>query len=191
MSGNSLNPGRFRVFALVLAALFITAILLFSSLIGCGEKEPPPLPLEEEEPAVGYIPGLSGDQSRTVEEMGYPDHFFISIDPASSDRIERWLYFAEGKALDFDNGRLFGEETIEDESAAYPPTDLHPQDFATLTTPQEATQLLGEPLYTQEIEDSLMPANTIIVYDKAVLLYREGELIGVDTQVSPPELDAP
>jgi hypothetical protein len=193
MSRNSLKPRGYRVregLALVLTVLCIAVVFLSLSLTGCGEEEPPPLPLEEENPAVEYISGLSTDQSRTVDELGYPDHFFITIDPASSDRVERWTYFSQGKALDFDNGRLFGEEPIEDESAAYPPTDLRPQDFDATMTPGEATQLLGEPLYTQEVQDSLMPENTIIVYDRATLLYREEQLIGVDTQVSPPKLNA-
>jgi len=192
MSRNSLEPRGYRVregFALALTALFVAAVFLSLSLTGCGEETPPPLPVEEEQPAVEFISGLSAEQSRAVDELGYPDHFFISFDPASSDRVERWTYFSQGKALDFDNGRLFGEEPIEDESAAYPPTDLRPQDFNAMMTPGEAVQLLGEPLYTQEVQDSLMPENTIVVYDKAVLLYRGEQLIGVDTQVSPPKLN--
>lgn len=174
---------------LVAASLVVFALSL--SLCGCGEEEPPPSPVVEEKLDVEYIEGLSADQSRTVAELGYPDHFFISIDPASSDRVERWLYFSAGRAIDFDNGRLFGEETIADESAEYPPTGLRPQDFDTLLSPDEASQLLGEPLYTQEVKDSLMPENTIVVYGQAILLYREGQLIGVDTQVSPPQLNPP
>jgi hypothetical protein len=175
----------------LLAAAVLVALLVPLLLSGCSEAESPPLTAEKEEPNVEYIAGLSADQSRTVDELGYPDHFFISIDPVSSDRVERWLYFSEEKAIDFDNGRLFGEESIADESAEYPPTDLRPQDFDTLLTPGEASQLLGEPLYTQEVQDSLMPENTIIVYAKAILLYREGQLLGVDTQVSPPQLNPP
>ncbi|MBN2028601.1 MAG: hypothetical protein JW854_17755 [Actinobacteria bacterium] len=178
------------VIAMLLAAALV-ALAFTLSISGCGEAESPPPPVEVEEPDVEYIEGLSADQSRTVAELGYPDHFFISIDPASSDRVERWLYFSEEKAIDFDNGRLFGEEPIADESAEYPPTDLRPQDFDTLLSPGEASQLLGEPLYTQEVVDSLMPENTIVVYGKAILLYREGQLIGVDTQVSPPQLNPP
>jgi len=178
------------VVAILVAVVFV-ALPVSLSISGCGEEESPPSPVEDEGLDVEYIEGLSADQSRTVAEMGYPDHFFISIDPASSDRVERWLYFSQGKAVDFDNGRLFGEETIADESAEYPSTDLRPQDFDALLSPGEASQLLGEPLYTQEVEDSLMPENTIIVYDKAILLYREGQLIGVDTQVTPPQLNPP
>jgi len=176
---------------IILVTVLAAALFLPAALGGCGEQDLPPLPSGEEEEAVELIAGLSADQSRAVEEYGYPDHFFISIDPDSSDRVERWIYFSQGKAIDFDNGRLFGEEACKDESVQFPPTELRPQDFDTLLTPEEAAQLLGEPLYTQEIEDSLMPENTIIVYDKAILLYRDGELIGVDTKVSPPELNAP
>jgi hypothetical protein len=55
-------------------------------------------------------------------------------------------------------------------------------------TPAEAADILGEPLYTQETGDSLTQKNTIVVFDKAVLLYRDGQLIGVDTQVRPPNI---
>ena len=185
------NGRRYACGILLAAALAAAALLLPAALGGCGEQDLPPLSDGGDEEAVELIAGLSADQSRTVDDHGYPDHFFISIDPDSTDRVERWLYFSQGKAVDFDNGRLFGEEAIADESAEYPPTDLRPQDFDTLLTPEEAVSILGEPLYTQVIEDSLMPENTIVVYDKAILLYREGKLIGVDTKVSPPELSAP
>lgn len=175
----------------IVAAALIAAILFAVVLVGCGEPDLPPLSAGDEADAVELIAGLSADQSRMVADLGYPDHFFISMDPASTDRVERWTYFSEGKVVDFDNGRFFGEEACEDESAAYPPTELRPQDFDALLTPEEASRMLGEPLYTQEIEDSLMPENTIIVYDRAILLYREGKLIGVDTKVSPPELSTP
>jgi hypothetical protein len=172
----------------ILAVAVALTLLLSPLLSGCGEGEPQDLPSGEEESVVNPISGLSVDQSGTVEDLGYPDHFFISIDPATSDRIERWTYFSDGKAIDFDNGRFFGEENIDDQSSDYPPTDLHPQDFDTLMTPGEAEQLLGQPIYTYEVQDSLMPENTIIVYEKAVLLYRNGQLLGVDTQVHPPQL---
>lgn len=168
----------------------MVAALLMAALSGCGGQEPPPLP-DTEDGSTVLVPGLSADQSRTVERFGYPDHFFISIDPESSDRVERWIYFARGEVLDFDNGRLFGEEPVTDESKQYPATDLRPQDFDTLMAPGEASLLLGDPLYTHEVQDSLMPENTIIVYAKAILLFRTDKLIGVDTQVAPPVLSAP
>jgi hypothetical protein len=167
------------------------ASLLTAVLAGCGEENPPPPAAEEESTNFSSIPGLSFDQSRTVEEHGSPDHFFISSDPDNSDRVERWIYFSLGRAIDFDNGRLFAEETVEDESSKYPPTDLRPQDFDASLTPGEALRMLGEPLYTREAQDSLMPENTIIVYEKAALLYHAENLIGVDTQVIPPEIDVP
>lgn len=186
---------RTRRRAAAVGALSVAALLmmLFFSLAlwGCGEEETAPLPAEIEEPSFERIEGLSADQSRSVAEFGYPDHFFISIDPASSDRVERWTYFSRGKAIDFNKGRAFGEESIEDESAQYPPTDLRPQDFDALLTQAEASQFLGEPLYIQEVEDSLMPENTIIVYEKVILLYRGDQLIGVETQVRPPQLSPP
>ncbi|WP_287152559.1 hypothetical protein [Candidatus Solincola tengchongensis] len=102
--------------------------------------------------------------------------------------MERWTYFSLGKALDFDNGRLFGEETVEDRSSEYPPTTLKPQDFSLHLTPEEASALLGPPIFTHEARDGLLPENTIVVYEKAVLLFRDGRLIGMDTQVRPPSL---
>ena len=184
------HPKRAFV-SICVAALLPAALFLLSPLPGCGNGEPPPLPEEESAPGVIPISGLSPDQSRKVAELGYPDHFFISIDPLGTVRMERWIYFAPGKAFDFDAGRLLGEEAVEDQSADYPPTDLHPQDFSALMTPEEASRLLGEPLYTHEVRDSLMPENTIVVYPKAVLLFREGQLIGVDTQVKPPQIPMP
>ena len=183
------HPGHAGLLGPLVLILALMSLLLSS--LGCGEEQPPTLQPQEEETAISSIAGLSAEQSRTIEELGYPDHFFIAIDPTSSDRIEKWIYFSEGKALDFDNGRLSSEEPIEDESAEYPPTDLRPQDFDVLITPGEAEQLLGQPIYTHEVQESLMPENTIIVYDQAVLLYREGQLISVDTKVKPPQIPGP
>lgn len=185
-----LEHGGLRVKAvLVLCALAAALLALVLLACGCGGREVPLLP--EEEDTTGYEPvaGLSADQSRAVAEYGYPDHFFISIDPITSDRVERWTYYKHGKALDFDNGRLFGEEPVEDKSAEYPPTDLRPQDFGPLLTAEEANAMLGEPLFTHEVQESLMPENVFVVYEKAVLLFRKGRLIGVDTQVHPPNLN--
>lgn len=168
---------------MVTAVLFLLAVLI----PGCGKKEAVTTQPEEvsETPSIS---GLSLDQSRVVSEYGYPDHFFISIDPVTNERVERWTYFSRGKALDFDNGRLFSEQPVEDKSAEYPPTTLHPQDFNPYLTPEEASSLLGEPLFTHQAGDGLFPENTFVVYEKAVLLYREGRLIGMDTQVHPPNL---
>jgi hypothetical protein len=173
-----------------LVVLFIL-LLLSAALPGCSEEIPPSLPEESEATDLLLAPGLSLDQDQVIEEFGYPDHFFISIDPYSGDRIETWVYYSEGKALDFDNGQLFGQEDIEDQSEEYPPTDLKPEDFDSLMAPGEAEELLGEPIYTYDVEESLMAENTFIVFEKAVLLYRDDQLIGVDTQVSPPQLPSP
>ncbi|NPV59109.1 MAG: hypothetical protein HPY75_05535 [Actinobacteria bacterium] len=181
-----------RVVPLVFLAVALATVLMLPALhAGCGEADTPAPPAEVEKPPPGDIPGLSADQSRAVAEYGYPDHFFISVDPYSSDRVERWTYFRLGQALDFDNGRLFGKEPVDDQSSQYPPTRLHPQDFDNTMTPAEATSLLGEPLFTHETSDSLMPENTILVYETAVLLFRGEKLMGVDTQVKPPALPAP
>jgi hypothetical protein len=171
--------------------VLIILLLLSAALPGCSEEAPPPLPEESEETDLLLAPGLSLDQDQIIEEFGYPDHFFISIDPYSGDRIETWVYYFEGKALDFDNGVLFGEEDAEDQSEEYPPTDLRPEDFGSLMAPGEAEELLGKPIYTYDVEESLMAENTFIVFEKAVLLYRDDQLIGVDTQVSPPQLPTP
>lgn len=188
-SGRSLCPSRDGPsLVITLAVIFLAFLSAAAMLGGCGEKESPLLTGGEEETPVVPVSGLSSDQSRKVAEIGYPDQFFISIDPESGDRVERWTYISAGVLLRFDNGRLSGEEPLEDEAAEYQPTDLRPQDFDELMTPEEAAQLLGEPLYTREVRDSIMPENTIVVYGKAVLLYREGKLIGVETQVSPPDL---
>lgn len=182
--GRKIAEGKGALFLLAAVAMS----LLFLIPQGCGEETPPVMSTQADAGNEEYIEGLSADQSEILEELGYPDHFFISIDPYSSDRIEKWIYYSKGKAFDFDNGRVFGEEEVEDKSAEYPPTDLRPQDFQGLMTSEDVERLLGEPLYTHQGEDSLMPENTFVVYDKAVLLYRDGQLIGVDTEVRPPAL---
>ena len=178
------GPAGFLILILVLASLLLSGA-------GCAEEEPPAVPEQDGDAVSSSIPGLSAEQSRTVDELGYPDHFFISIDPISTDRIETWTYFVEGKSLEFDNGRLVGETPIEDESAKYPPTELHPQDFDVLITPGEAEELLGPPLYTYETTDSLMPENTLYFFENAVLIYRDGQLMGVNTQDKAPDLSVP
>jgi len=182
-----------QYFSRVLAFLVGVSVTLLAvfSFSGCGGQEPAPASDNREQPAVTRVDGLSDEQSREVAEAGYPDHFFISIDPHSGDRIERWSYFSSGRVLEFDNGRLSGEEPLEDGAAACPPTDLRPQDFDALMTAAEAAALLGEPLLTREVEDSLMPENTILVYGNVILLFRDDKLIGVETQVSPPGLPMP
>ena len=181
-----------KIYAGVSALVVLVILLLLSAALpGCSEEAPPPLPEESEATDLLLAPGLSLDQDQVIEEFGYPDHFFISIDPYSGDRIETWVYYSEGKALDFDNGQLFGEDDIEDQSEELPPTDLKPEDFDSLMAPGEAEALLGEPIYTYDVEESLMAENTFIVFEKAVLLYRDDQLIGVDTQVRPPRLPSP
>ena len=176
-----------------MAALGACCALLLSawSLGGCGGRETPPAAAYRERPAVERVEGLSGEQSRKVGELGYPDHFFISIDPYSGDRIERWSYLSAGKALEFDNGRLMGEENLEEDAPARPPTALRPQDFASQMTPEEARALLGKPLLTREAKEGLMPDNVIFVFEDAVLLFSAGRLIGVDTRAVPPQLPMP
>ena len=175
------------------STLILLSVLLFLSaaLPGCSEEAPPPLPMESEEADFLVPPGLSLDQDQVIEEFGYPDHFFISIDPLSGDRIEDWTYYSEGKKLSFENGRFFGEEDAEDQSEEYPPTDLKPEDFDSLMTPGEAEELLGEPVVIHDTEGSLMAENTLLVFEKATLIYQGDQLIGVDTQVSPPQLPSP
>jgi hypothetical protein len=188
-SGGRCFPGHAGPAGFLILILFLTSLLLSGA--GCAEEEPPAVPERDGDAVSSSIPGLSAEQSRTVDELGYPDHFFISIDPISSDRIDTWTYFAEGKSLEFDNGRLVGETPIEDESAKYPPTELYPQDFDVLLTPGEAEELLGPPLYTYETTDSLMPENTLYFFENAVLIYRDGQLMGVNTQDKAPDLSVP
>ena len=172
------------------STLILLSVLLFLSaaLPGCSEEAPPALPLEDEETDFLVPPGLSMDMDQVIEEFGYPDHFFISIDPLSGDRFEDWTYYSEGKKLSFENGQLTGEEDAEDQSEEYPPTDLKPEDFDSLMTPEEAEKLLGKPVETYQVEDSLMPENTLIAFEEASLLYQDGQLIGVDTQGGLPQV---
>ena len=180
--------GALRRLRLLLLVPALVLTVFASHLIAGCKKESAVLTRTESQGQEPCVEGLSLDQSRVVAEYGYPDHFFISIDPATEVRVERWIYYTRGKALDFDNGRLFGEEPVEDKSAQYPPTDLKPQDFNPYLTPEEASVLLGKPLFTHEARESLLAENTIVVYERAVLLYRKGRLIGIDTQVHPPSL---
>lgn len=177
-----------RAAAGTLVAVVMAAFALGTLCAGCGDRAHLPVPAGDPGSPPPLVSGLSLDQGKMVDELGYPDHFFISMDPDTADRMETWIYFAAGRSLDFCNGRLYGESETEDESSTYPPTDLKPQDFDATTSPEDAVRLLGEPLFSQEARNSLMPENTIIVYEGAVLLYRDGRLIGVDTKVRPPGL---
>jgi len=182
-----------KIYAGVSALVVLVVLLLLSAVLpGCSEEAPPLRAGEDSgESDLLLAPGLSLDQDQIIEEFGYPDHFFISIDPYSGDRVEDWFYYSEGKVLKLKNGRLFGEDDIEDQSEEYPPTDLKPEDFDSLMAPGEAEELLGEPIYTYDVEESLMAENTLLVFEKAVLVYRDDQLIGVDTQVRPPQLPTP
>lgn len=184
---------RRKTYAGVSALIVLVILLLLSALLpGCSEEAPPLRAGEESgETDLLLAPGLSLDQDQIIEEFGYPEQFFISIDPYSGDRVEDWFYYSEGKVLKLKNGRLFGEEDIEDQSEEYPPTDLKPEDFDSLMTPAEAEELLGEPVVIYDAEGSLMAENTLIVFEKASLVYQGDQLIGVDTQVSPPQLPSP
>jgi hypothetical protein len=183
---------RRKTYAGVSALIVLVILLLLSALLpGCSEEAPPLRAGEESGETVLLAPGLSLDQDQIIEEFGYPEQFFISIDPYSGDRVEDWFYYSEGKVLKLKNGRLFGEEDIEDQSEEYPPTDLKPEDFDSLMTPAEAEELLGEPVVIYDAEGSLMAENTLIVFEKASLVYQGDQLIGVDTQVSPPQLPSP
>lgn len=179
---------------IAISALLLVALLLpFSGALSCSGQEegahlqetPASLP---EPPKSEEIPGLSTEQARMVREHGYPDHFFISIDPSTGDRMERWTYFSLGKAYDFYNGRLDGEEPVEDESSSYPSTPYKPQDFTSDTTPQLLENTLGQPLLRHELKNSLLSPNLMLVYPQAVFLFRDGKLMGVDTKIKPPSL---
>lgn len=175
---------------------FLAGLLVFFAmavvLTGCAQKASPPPANGGSDQASVLIPGLSPAQSKTVQELGYPDQFSISFDPYGSLRMETWIYFSENRSIDFTDGRLSSQQATEDQADKYPPTTLRPQDFNRLMTPEEAAEILGQPVVTQDVEDSLMGGkSTVVVFNNAILLYRNGQLISVDTQVKPPSLPAP
>lgn len=176
------------VLALLVLSLLVPGNLSCSDAGGEAPRPPEEQVIPQEESLSEDIPGLSVEQARMVNRYGYPDHFFISLDPATGDRMERWTYFSLGKAYDFYNGRLDGEESVEDESRSYPPTSLRPQDFSTSTTAQELEATLGKPLLRHELKNSLQAPNLMLVYPHAVFLFRDGKLMGMDTKVNPPSL---
>jgi hypothetical protein len=189
------NPERHAVRASRIkpGLVLIGVLIAFAALLaGCGKTVPPPNDTSSENPPVSYLEnGLSTDQNKIVEELGYPDQFSISFDPSSAKRMETWIYYAKAKSVDFSDGRLLGQGSAEDQSAKYPSTSLHPQDFKSTTTTEQAAQLLGQPVYTQDVEDTLMTGtNTVVVFNSAIMLYRNGQLLSIDTQVKPPQLTA-
>ena len=174
----------------------ITALLALSIFVvltaGCGGQALPPASNTQSEPEISLIPGLSADQSRIVGDLGYPEQFYIAFAPYDSTRLETWIYPSEGKSSDFKDGRLSNQGTLEEQSTKYPPTTLHPQDFTKTMTVEEASVILGSPVYTQEVENSLMGGeNTLVVFNNAILLFRAGGLLTIDTQVKPPEIPSP
>jgi len=187
------HPAGKGIHASLLFFLLFSSLLLLLGGPSCsGKREASYAPDEPATPSgtsLGEeIPGLSPEQARVVQENGYPDHFFISFDPTTGDRVERWTYFSLGKAYDFYNGRREGEEAVEDESRIYPPTPLKPQDFTSSTDPQSLESSLGQPLLRHELKGSLQAPDLMLVYPQAVFLFRDGRLIGVDTKVKPPSL---
>ncbi len=173
------------------ALVFLTILIVAVALAGCGNQSSPPTSNAQSEPAVSLVPGLSADQSRMVNQLGYPEQFFVSYDPSGSTRMETWSYPSKGKSSDFSDGRLLNQGTLEDQSTEYPPTTLHPQDFTQTMTVEEASRILGEPIYSQDVEDSLMSGkNTVVVFNSAILQFRSGELLSMDTQVKAPEIPA-
>ncbi len=188
------SPGSFWALTRSVMVLLAIAALLLLGGPSCSEPErnrsgPPEEPAATpESPPSEEIPGLSVEQARMVSQHGYPDHFFLSLDPTTGDRMERWTYFSLRKTYDFYNGRLSGEESVEDESQSYPSTDLRPQDFTPSTTPQELEATLGKPLLRHELRSSLQAPNLMLVYPQAVFLFRDGRLMGMDTKVNPPSL---
>jgi outer membrane murein-binding lipoprotein Lpp len=182
------KPSKVRLLLLSLAAVLIFALLM----AGCGKKASAPESSSDKKQGTVLIDGLSADQSQLVQQYGYPDQFEISFDPSTSKRMETWIYYSQTKSIDFSDGQTIGEGTAEDQSSKYPATSLHPQDFNQTTTPEEAAAILGQPVYTQDVEDSLMGGtNTLVVFNNAILQYRDGELLIMETQVKPPAITVP
>jgi hypothetical protein len=168
--------------------VFIVLALLGVAVSGCRNQEPEYKPTEEEYhplTSLGNRVILSSDQTRVIDQFGYPSHFFISIDPLSSDRVETWTYFPERVAYTFSNGRLLRKEDAEDQSDEYPPTNLKPEDFGPTLSISDAGAMLGKLLYSKNVQDQTGEGTILMIYEKAILTYMDGRLVGVETMIHP------
>jgi predicted small lipoprotein YifL len=166
-------------------AVLLAAVL--AALAGCGSKEPAYTPQTREEfrPLVdlGSQVILSSDQDKLISQYGYPSHFFITLDPLTGDRVETWTYFPLKQSYTFHDGRQMRKETVEDQSAEYPPTTLKPEDFGSTLSLTEAGQMLGEPYQSSDFKNEEGDGVIILFYDGAILDYTNGKFSGVDTMV--------
>ncbi len=169
-----------------LAVVVLLAVCL-PALAGCGNEKPTYSSQTQEEfrPLVdlGSQVVLSSDQDKIISQYGYPSHFFITLDTLTNDRVETWTYFPQKRSYTFHNGRQLRKETVEDQSAEYPPTTLKPEDFGSTLTLAEAGQMLGEPYQSSDFKDDKGDGVIILFYNEAILDYTNGKLSGVDTMV--------
>lgn len=172
-------------------AACIATLLLFAGLSamgGCGGEDEAysPSTAQEFSPLVdlGSTVALSSDQARLISEHGYPSHFFITMDPLTSDRVETWTYFSLQESYTFHQGRRIRKETVQDQSGKYPPTTLKPEDFGPDLSLTGAESMLGKPYQDSGFTDSEGSSVIILFYQGAVLDYTDGKLTGIETMVS-------
>ncbi len=157
-------------------------------IVGCGESQKPySLPQENFEPLInqGSKVILSSDQAKVIEELGYPDHFFISIDPKTADRVETWTYFTQRAEYTFRNGRKLRKQDAEDQSREYPRTSLKPEDFGPALTLTEANNLLGRLVNSKSFQAAPGEDTILLIYEKGIVTFTNGKFAGVDTMVHP------
>lgn len=171
----------------LLAAVTVLACLAML-FVGCGSGEGGPA---EYRPIIftpltdtgkKMIP--SSEQQEALDQRGLPDHFWISLEPRSKDRVEYWTWMGRGEELVFHNGRLIRRREVADESDSYPPTPLKPQDFSTGTDLPDLEEMLGKPYFstTSELGEKEM---LLLFYPGAVATFTNGSFSSIDTKVHP------
>ncbi len=179
----------------------LAAALAFAFLVavsgGCGSDT---RPIERYRP-LDFTPMVdtgksvipSSEQQEALEELGLPDHFWISLDPRTGDRVESWSWTEAAEELSFHNGRLIRRRTLRDRSGEYPPTSLRPQDFSTGTDLDDLKAALGAPYFstTSDLQGKQM---LLLFYTRAVATFTDGSFSSIDTMVHPferlPEADS-
>jgi len=126
----------------------------------------------------------SSEQQEALEERGLPDHFWISLEPRSGDRVEYWTWMTRGEELAFHNGRLIRRREVADQSGIYPPTSLRPQDFSTGTDLADLEAALGKPYFStnSELKGKQM---LLLFFTGAVVTFTDGSFSSIDTKVHP------
>ncbi len=176
---------EFPAISVFLAVVLATSLI---TVVGCGENQQPySMPQESFEPLInqGSRVILSSDQTKIIKEYGYPDHFFISIDPRTSDRIETWTYFSQRAEYTFKNGRKLRKQEAEDQAREYPRTNLKPEDFGPALTLTEAGNLLGRLVNSRSFQASPGEDAILLIYEKGIVTFTNGKFAGVDTMVHP------